>query len=263
LPGDGPGVAVLVDPTGRGEVLRVATDTAEWRSYSAEGVWRGRRVQRGSLPSRGWIRARTRVEVDGEATRILSRAWPETRPEPERWIVRLERKDADRPRRGSVGVVLGGRQRGTGYHRWDELEVRTLDGTLLLREGFDDPERFRSEWLNPAGPPGGFDATILLVHSPAELMGRKALPFLDLVLAGHTHGGQAWFPPFGPVAMDPQIPAGWISGKTRIPHLHRWLYVTRGIGTSGFPLRLFCPPELTDLTFRVVPRSPPDAESGH
>jgi predicted MPP superfamily phosphohydrolase len=168
--------------------------------------------------------------------------------------VALERDDEERPRAGSIGVVLGGEPLGSGYHAWDDLEVRAADGTLLLREDFEDAPRFDAEWLNPAGPPDGFDATVMLLHSPAELLGRGRQPFLDLVLAGHTHGGQARLPPFGPAGLDPRIPAGWSSGLTRTYRQKRWLYVTRGIGTSGVPLRLNCPPELTHLTLQVVPR---------
>ena len=49
----------------------------------------------------------------------------------------------------------------------------------------------------------------------------------------------------------------WIAGKVRLNHGRRWLYVSRGVGTSTVPMRLFCPPEVTDLTLRVVPRPPP------
>ena len=61
-------------------------------------------------------------------------------------------------------------------------------------------------------------------------------------------------PPLGPAALDPAVPPGWIKGKIYLHALKRWLYVSRGIGTSGVPVRLFCSPEVTDLTFRVVPR---------
>jgi predicted MPP superfamily phosphohydrolase len=254
LPGDGPGLAVLGGPEAGGLVLRLSPRTAEWGAYGPDRTWEGRKVQRGSLPSRAWIRARVRVTIGPDRTRVESRAWPEAQREPDRWTSWLERKDPGRPRGGSVGLALGGREVGQGRHEWDEISVRDEHGTLLLEETFDDPEAFRAQWDNPGGPPDGFDATVLLLHNPRDMVGIGRQPFLDLTLAGHTHGGQVRLPPFGPVIRDEELPLGWISGQVRLNHGRRWLYVSRGVGTSTIPMRLFCPPEVTDLTLRVIPQ---------
>jgi predicted MPP superfamily phosphohydrolase len=256
LPGDGPGLAVLGGPEAGGLVLRVSPRTAEWGWLTLGGPWEGDRSQGGSLPSRVWLRARVRVTVGPELTRVESRAWPEAQPEPDWWTVRLERRGPERPLQGTVGVALGGRETGNGIHEWDELTVRGEGELLLLEEGFDDPEAFLADWTNPAGPHDGFDATVLLVHDPADMIGTGLQPFLDLTLAGHTHGGQVRLPPFGPIVSDEELPLAWIAGKVRLNHGRRWLYVSRGVGTSTIPMRLFCPPEVTDLTLRVVPRPP-------
>ena len=67
----------------------------------------------------------------------------------------------------------------------------------------------------------------------------------SLCLAGHTHGGQIRFPllpPYVPKGAGPRFVAGWY------PHTHMGpAYVSRGIGTTGIPLRLNCPPELPFL----------------
>lgn len=255
-PGDAPGIAVLVEEETPGIWIRVDPDTASWRWHREGPDWKGSWGAESSLPSLRWLRFRVRVEVGADETRILSRAWPENATEPSGWDLRMARRDANRPRRGSIGVVAGGPKLGFGGHAWDDLEVRGPGGRLLLSEDFEDPERFRGAWRNPAGPPGGFDATVMIAHSPFQQAGIGRQPFLDLVLAGHTHGGQIRLPPFGPVPHEPELPVGWTAGKVLLKDERRWLYVSRGIGTSGLPVRLFCPPEVTDLTLRVVPRPP-------
>ena len=85
---------------------------------------------------------------------------------------------------------------------------------------------------------------ILLSHYPAmtDTLGRK----FDLILAGHSHGGQIRLPFYGPLI----IPAG--VGRYDLGHFttpNGPLYVNSGIGTlSTIPLRWNCPPEITLVT---------------
>jgi predicted MPP superfamily phosphohydrolase len=255
-PGDGRGVGVLVGEEDPGVWLRISPESGGWSAEPRREGWKGRWAQKGNLPTRRWIRVRTRVEVGEEDTRVLSRAWPEGEPEPEGWQIELKRSDPQRPRGGSIGVVAGGPGSSAGGAEWEDLRVVSAEGALLLEESFEEARSFTADWENPGGEPWDFDATVLLLHSPLQQAEIDDFPFLDLALAGHTHGGQVRLPPFHPVAMDKTIPAGWLAGKVRIYQKRRWLYVTRGIGTSGLPVRLFCPPEVTDLTLRVIPRPP-------
>ncbi|MBZ0271227.1 metallophosphoesterase [bacterium] len=85
---------------------------------------------------------------------------------------------------------------------------------------------------------------IVLSHAPCvvhRLGNRRA----DLVLSGHTHGGQVRVPFFGALKTPPgsaEFQQGMYEiGSTR-------LYVNRGIGTSILPVRINCPPEVTRLT---------------
>lgn len=90
---------------------------------------------------------------------------------------------------------------------------------------------------------------ILLCHKPYEF--EEAPRFhIDLMLSGHTHGGQIVF---AEVFGAPITPASLISKYVRgLFELGRsQLYVTRGIGTVGLPIRLNCPPEITVLTLRA------------
>jgi predicted MPP superfamily phosphohydrolase len=67
------------------------------------------------------------------------------------------------------------------------------------------------------------------------------------MLAGHTHGGQIRLPLFGPVAL-PELGRKYVEGWFRFGRLQ--LYVNRGLGTVGVPIRLNCPPEIALLTLR-------------
>jgi len=83
---------------------------------------------------------------------------------------------------------------------------------------------------------------VLLCHQPV-LVDQAARHDVDLMIAGHTHGGQ--FLPLGYVVLLDQ-PV--MSGLTRAGRT--WLYVTRGVGFWGPPVRVGAPPEITLLTLR-------------
>jgi hypothetical protein len=87
---------------------------------------------------------------------------------------------------------------------------------------------------------------ILLSHTPDELAWARGEGF-DLMLAGHTHGGQIRFPGIGPVVCP-----SWHGVKYAAGFFHEpptVLHVSRGTG-SLFPMRLNCPPEITKLVLR-------------
>jgi predicted MPP superfamily phosphohydrolase len=81
---------------------------------------------------------------------------------------------------------------------------------------------------------------IVLCHYPAVLP-LVAGPGVELVLAGHTHGGQVRLPFVGALALpfdSGGYDAGWFErGPTR-------LFVSRGVGTSILPIRFACRPEV-------------------
>ena len=70
---------------------------------------------------------------------------------------------------------------------------------------------------------------------------------IDLILTGHTHGGQIRIPFYGPLTTMTEI------GREYTKGLHRFgqstLYVSRGFGTSILPVRFLCPPEITVFNF--------------
>ncbi len=91
---------------------------------------------------------------------------------------------------------------------------------------------------------------ILMAHEP-DYLGRifthERGRLVDLVISGHTHGGQVRIPGFRPLALPP-LGKLYPEGHYFLGSLQ--LYVNRGIGTVGVPFRLNCPPEITVATLR-------------
>jgi hypothetical protein len=95
-------------------------------------------------------------------------------------------------------------------------------------------------------PPGAF--TLLLHHSP-DLMPQARDAGVDLMLAGHTHGGQWRLPGFGAVHTGSRYWKRYESGYRNEGGTH--LYVSRGLGMEGYGApraRFFCRPEVVCLT---------------
>ncbi len=89
---------------------------------------------------------------------------------------------------------------------------------------------------------------VLLCHRPYYLE-EAADKNIDLVLSGHTHGGQIVLGRFGDVVIAPSsLVSKYVWGKYRERNTH--MYVSRGIGTVGLPVRINCPPEITKITLK-------------
>jgi predicted MPP superfamily phosphohydrolase len=90
--------------------------------------------------------------------------------------------------------------------------------------------------------------TFLLAHDPRRLREAASLD-VQLVLSGHTHGGQVVLPGVGAVAAR-RFPV--VAGEARDRNCT--LYVSRGVGTVVAPVRINCPPEVSVLVLRTVSR---------
>ena len=86
---------------------------------------------------------------------------------------------------------------------------------------------------------------ILLSHNPDINRQIKPSHKIDLVLSGHTHGGQISLPFIGP-PFSPTRDARYIRGLVRDGD--RQTYITRGVGHLVMPIRFNCPPEVTVIT---------------
>jgi predicted MPP superfamily phosphohydrolase len=106
------------------------------------------------------------------------------------------------------------------------------------------------------GMPARPDAPVLImVHEPdyaINIVDHRQGALVDLVLSGHTHGGQVRIPGFRPLALPP-LGKLFPEGNYLLESLQ--LYVNRGIGTVGIPFRLNCPPEITVATLKPFVRS--------
>lgn len=88
------------------------------------------------------------------------------------------------------------------------------------------------------------DGFILGISHNPLLWNKKNLKIkVDLLLSGHTHGGQIDLPFFGPIFLLPGHGREFYKGLYNLNG--KKLYVSRGIGTIHVPLRIFCPPEIT------------------
>ncbi len=134
--------------------------------------------------------------------------------------------------------------------RGGTAEIATPAGTVAAG-GFDDPH-LETTVLPPAtavAPEPGSGAVLHLglVHSPYL----AALDVLvdaghDLLLAGHTHGGQVRLPGIGALVANCDLPLAQARGLSR--YRERWLHVSAGLGHSPYaPFRFACRPEATLL----------------
>jgi predicted MPP superfamily phosphohydrolase len=90
------------------------------------------------------------------------------------------------------------------------------------------------------------DFTILLSYSPDILTDLRHGMTMDLLLCGHTHGGQVNLPWITRRILPITDPERYLSGLVR--ESWGYTYVNRGIGTLVFPLRVLAPPEITRIT---------------
>jgi predicted MPP superfamily phosphohydrolase len=124
--------------------------------------------------------------------------------------------------------------------RWLEIEVR---GERLVVIGNETP------WLGSAPDLGDCPSGLFrlcLSHSPDTFAWARRNS-MDLVLAGHNHGGQIRFPLFGPVLVPSRLSRRYDGGTFfETPTL---LHVSRGLAGT-YPLRWNCRPEVTRLTLR-------------
>ena len=130
-----------------------------------------------------------------------------------------------------------------------------VDSYIPIERGHDhfwlcgsDDAGTRSPDLNLAVPAISRAPALLMVHEPDyvdHITRHPRFPLIDLVLSGHTHGGQIRLPGIGPLTLPP-LGKKYVAGHFHFGHMQ--LYVSRGIGTVGLPFRLNCPPELTQIT---------------
>lgn len=147
-------------------------------------------------------------------------------------------------------------------HTVRELEV---GGVRVVAAGVDDPHIERDRYETIAGRPNPLAHLRLgLTHSPEpRVLDRFAADGYDLVMAGHTHGGQLCLPFFGALVTNCEI------DRSRVKGVSNWgstmkLHVSAGLGTSPFaPARFCCRPEASLLTLTPVSHGDSDIDEEH
>ena len=153
---------------------------------------------------------------------------------------------------GQDAVIRGVRDAGQIFVK-NGVHLIERGGAALALIGIDDPRNWRADDPQDADldvalrltPPATDAFRILLAHRPGAFDGAapRAIP---LTLAGHIHGGQFYLPV-----------VGWSPGRLITKYVmghftqgSSQLYVSRGIGVVGVPLRVFAPPEIALFELR-------------
>jgi predicted MPP superfamily phosphohydrolase len=125
----------------------------------------------------------------------------------------------------------------------NECEVIKRNGQSIHLAGIDDAHYFRVDNIEKAAaeiPERAF--AILLSHTP-EIYRQAAHAGFDLLLSGHTHGGQICLPGSIPITLDSVLPRSMGAGAWRYGDMIG--YTSVGAGSSVVAVRYNCPPEIT------------------
>jgi hypothetical protein len=163
-------------------------------------------------------------------------------------------------RHDGLGAPLGAyavRGNVDGYRRWTELFAHSRISPLEATQSIEV-----NRWLTLTGlgvddsfdpdivlPRSGEGFHIVFGHSPDYALGEIDA---DLLVAGHTHGGQVRIPFFGPIITFSKVPRSWAGGRTSLGK-DKSLIVSRGVGMergNAPPIRFFCPPEIVVIDVR-------------
>jgi uncharacterized protein len=162
---------------------------------------------------------------------------------------RARRRRAGRGRAGDLVAALEA-------DGWVHLGNRRTEGDLggLRAEvvGLDDAHIHRADLRVASRSTGQFGLAV--THSPDPAPELAALGW-DLVVAGHTHGGQVRMPLVGALVTNSHMPTRLVSGLIRLGRTY--LHTSPGLGTSKYaPFRFLCRPEATFLELRPRAASP-------
>lgn len=199
-----------------------------------------------------WYSFKIRVTTLAGGTKIQAKVWPLQEQEPSAWQAETVDRSDTRITDGTIGLWSAKQ----GERLFDDLLVVDAEGDTLLQEDFDhypdgaDPYG----WLDfdrgleaipmlKAGVPDSL-FSILLAHSPDYAVPAAASGF-DLVLSGHTHGGQVRLPLLGAPLVHITLGQKFVQGLNQIGST--MVYTNRGLGTVWQPVRFLCRPEITLL----------------
>ncbi|HEX6908876.1 MAG TPA: metallophosphoesterase, partial [Longimicrobium sp.] len=167
-----------------------------------------------------------------------------------------------------VWTVPGNHDYTVGIERWraevarrpalrdltNGAEVRRVGGARLCVAGVDDYSKGHPR-LDALPPPEERDFTLLLAHDPDQAeKARRDYDAVDLIVSGHTHGGQVRLPFVGALRNPAEFEELYEEGLRRRPWTQ--VYTSRGVGTVHIPVRFLCRPEVALLELTGAPRPP-------
>ena len=145
---------------------------------------------------------------------------------------------------------------------WVDLtHARTVIDVRGVRFGFrgtDDAHLRRDRYATVAGPidRSAVDVALGVTHAPyLRVLDAMTADGHDLILAGHTHGGQLCIPGVGALVTNCDLDVDRVKGLSTYSAAGHtaWLHVSGGLGTSPFaPVRFACAPEATLLTLTAA-----------
>lgn len=183
-------------------------------------------------------------------------------PVPRNPLLYLQREGSRRRSKKSIELPWEKLRDGMLAAGWLDLNNQrgqlTAGGLSVAFAGVHDAHINRDRYEEIAGPADpAADLRVAVMHSPEpRLLDRFGGDGYELLLAGHTHGGQLCLPFYGTLVTNCGI------DRERARGLHRhpaggpaWLHVSAGLGTSPWaPARFACRPEASLLT--LVARDP-------
>ncbi|HEX8904334.1 MAG TPA: metallophosphoesterase, partial [Longimicrobiaceae bacterium] len=167
-----------------------------------------------------------------------------------------------------VYAVPGNHDHIVGIEKWhrdmaDHPVVRDLTNRAVMREvggarlcvaGVDDYSMGKPD-LDVLPPPEERDFTLLLAHDPDQAeRARRGYDAVDLIVSGHTHGGQVRLPFVGALKNPAVHEELYEEGLRRRPWTQ--VYTSRGVGTVHLPIRFLCRPEVAILALTGEARPP-------
>ena len=134
----------------------------------------------------------------------------------------------------------------------NRAEVTEVNGIVIDARGTDDPHIHKDDYSKVAGAFRNDALRLGVTHAPyLRVLNQFVADDTQIILAGHTHGGQVCVPFYGALVTNCDLPAKLAKGPSEISDQGKSsaLHVSAGVGTSPFtPIRVACRPEATLLT---------------